>query len=213
MMSILRYDEAELVQRLQTLPNRLRVAFAAACAERQLPNYLSFSVATGQGHPSTLTEALDLMWDDSQKKGAAGVGFSERLEECMDLLPKGHQETLDDNGFADDAVMTVVYAIRARLTCDPHEAAYAAYVAYSALVEFVSQARGMAATGRLEKERILAHPLVQAEFRRQRTDLTQLKQLTGENGIRERDGLADLRRRAQHAAKVFFGPSSAREFR
>jgi uncharacterized protein YjaG (DUF416 family) len=207
-MSILRYDRKKLVYQLQTLPNRLRVAFAAACAERQLPNYLKFSDATGKGSPQVLSEGLDFLWHDLGRHAASNPGLSERLDACMDLLPKGHQETLDFHGFADDAVMTVAYAIRTRLTSDPEEAASAASVAYSALDEFVSNTPGIDEAGSAAEDRIVAHPLVQAEFRRQQADLSQLRELVGENESKEKGGLANLRRRAQLDSRVFFGSSS-----
>jgi uncharacterized protein YjaG (DUF416 family) len=203
-MAIPRYDEKELTARLRALPNRLRVAFAAACAERQLPNYLKFYHATGQGDQTVLTEALGYVWNDIEQRSTSNRGFPERLEACMDLLPKGDQESLDDQGFADDAVMAVAYAIRARLTSDAREAVYAADVAHSALDEHVSDALGVQTIGPSE-ENTASHPIVQAEFKRELDDLSELERLA-KNPAGEKQRIADLRRRAQFDAKHFFEP-------
>jgi hypothetical protein len=42
-MSVLRHDERDLRKQLERMPNRLRVAFAAACAQRQVPSYVRFT--------------------------------------------------------------------------------------------------------------------------------------------------------------------------
>jgi hypothetical protein len=48
---------------------------------------------------------------------------------------------------------------------------------------------------------------VQAEFKRQRADLSQLEWLA-KHPSEETTGIADIRRRAKRDAQVFFGPVS-----
>jgi hypothetical protein len=48
-MTILRFDETQLVRNLEQLPPLIRVVFAAMCAERLRPAYLAFSTLTGRG--------------------------------------------------------------------------------------------------------------------------------------------------------------------
>ena len=69
-MSILHFDKSALIAQLDRLPNRLRVAFAAACAERQLPNYARFSEATGEESPKRLEDTLRRVWDDIEGRTA-----------------------------------------------------------------------------------------------------------------------------------------------
>jgi uncharacterized protein len=204
-MSILRFDKNALIAQLERLPNRLRVAFAAACAERQLPNYFRFSKATGRGSPERLVGALRRVWDDIEGRPAGSTELEDCLETCMSLLPE------EDEGdhcvlgyYAEDAVSAVAYAIEARLKSDAHEAVESACVAYSALDDYVSDTLNIRSSGRNEEKQILSHPLVQAEFERQRVDLLRLQEIA-KNPASEKDGIAELRRRAQADAKVFFG--------
>jgi alkylation response protein AidB-like acyl-CoA dehydrogenase len=64
--------------------------------------------------------------------------------------------------------------IEARLKSDLRDAARAAERAHEALDEFVGVARARGIDQK-EEERIRSHPLVQAELRRQRVDLSQLE--------------------------------------
>ena len=65
MADLLCFDESGLIARLAKLPNEWRVAFAALCAERQLPNYVRFSTRSGLGNPGVLREALASIWDEA----------------------------------------------------------------------------------------------------------------------------------------------------
>jgi uncharacterized protein YjaG (DUF416 family) len=93
-MPILRFDEKALLAQLRRLPNQLCVAFAAACAERQLPNYASFSKVTGTGNPNLLAKALIRIWQDIEGNSATRVELLKKLNSCMSLLPKDEVEGL-----------------------------------------------------------------------------------------------------------------------
>src|SRR5258708_21682150 len=175
-MSILRFDAIALLAQLERLPNRLRVAFAAACAERQLPNYFRFSEATGQGNPEVLVAALRFLWKDIEGRPVGSIELKDCLERCMSLLPE--EDVVDLYGFGyyvEDAVAAVAYAIEARLKSDAHDAVESARVAYSALDEYVSATLNLRSIGQDDEARLIAHRLVHAEYERRRTDLGKLR--------------------------------------
>ncbi len=115
-MSILRHDENKLWAQLGQLPSRLRVAFAVACAQRQVPNYVRFSKVAGQGDATALIRALSRLWDELEGSAAAKGLLQQQLDSCMSLLPDPEN---DPHGrlayYAEDAVSSAVYAIGARL--------------------------------------------------------------------------------------------------
>jgi uncharacterized protein YjaG (DUF416 family) len=208
-MSILRYDQKELVARLRILPNRLRVAFAAACAERQFPNYVHFSARTRQGNPDALAGALGRLWDDLEGKPASDDQLRQNLDTCMSLLPDEDSADPDVVYPAEDAVSSIVYAISARLDADLQQAVSAAQAAHDSLDQHVQEVLGVESFGRNEEERIIAHPLIQAEFSRQLADLCQLERLAKHPG-EETAGIAELRRRAKFDAQTFLARSDDR---
>jgi uncharacterized protein len=207
-MSILRRDEKELWRQLERLPNRLRVAFAVACAQRQVPSYVRFSKVARQGNPDALIGALSCLWDELQGKPVAERQLREQLDSCMSLLPDPDQDPHGGLAFyAEDAVSSAAYAMGARLKSDIEQAIWAARSAYNALDGFVSAKNPSGSFDQEEEERIRLHPLVQAELRRQQADVEQLGKIAA-GSITEREGVAELRRRAQADATVFFGQQS-----
>jgi uncharacterized protein YjaG (DUF416 family) len=110
-------DEKELLARLERLPNRLRAVFAAACAERQLPNYLPYSMKDPQRNPDALARLLNRLWADLEGNQVADADLQQDLDKCMSLLPA--EDSTDYT--AEDAVSAVAYAISTRLDagCPP----------------------------------------------------------------------------------------------
>jgi uncharacterized protein YjaG (DUF416 family) len=207
-MSVLRHDERDLWKQLERMPNRLRVAFAAACAQRQVPNYIRFTKAAGQGSPDVLIGALGCLWDDLLGGKVTENELRRQLDACMSMLPDKDDYYDRLAYYAEDAVSAAVYAIGARLGSDVQQVIWAGRRAYEALHEFVSAEKpDSEAIDQKEEERILSHSLVQAELRRQQVDLGQLQKI--EAGlIHEEEGIVDVRRRAQADAGAFFGPQS-----
>jgi len=198
----LRFDEARLISQLMDLPNELRVAFAALCAERQLPNYIRFSTKSGIGNPSVLTEALSSIWDDLQQRSVSNAQLATILERCMALIPTGEEDTDEETAYAEDAAASVAYTIRARLAGDPQEAAWAARRAYEAVDHFILSQLNPAIVEQDLEGVVIAHPLAQAELKRQQADLRDLHSVSGENRFPARV-ISELRDRARHDAELF----------
>jgi uncharacterized protein YjaG (DUF416 family) len=201
-MPILRFDERGLLAQLRRLPNQLRVAFAAACAERQLPNYISFSKVTGTGNPNLLTRILFRIWEDIEGSSASDYDLHKELNSCMSLLPNDEADSPEQQAYANDAVASVAYTIRARLTDDCREALWAARRAYEALDRYVIAQLNPIIVEPDAENRIVAHPLIQAELRRQRADLSELQQ-AAMNAANERNVITDLHNRSQMDAALF----------
>jgi uncharacterized protein YjaG (DUF416 family) len=204
-VSILHHDEKELWRQLERLPNRLRVAFAAACAQRQVANYVRFSTATGQGNPNILIGALSRLWDVLQGDPTTTRQLQQQLDSCMSLLPDPEQDALGGLAYyAEDAVSSAAYALGAWIKSDIQQAVWAARRAYNALDEYVGAMNPVGPFDQKEEDRIRLHSLVQAELRRQQADVAQLLKIAA-GSITEREGVAELRHRAQNDARVFFG--------
>jgi len=201
-----RFDESRVIARLERLSVPLRVAFAAACAERQMPAYRMFESQNGCEAPNALERALEDVWMDPGQ--VRDREWSEhRIEELMALIPQeeGFQQPwTQDTTNAQNAGMSAIYALRAKLAGDPQEAAWAARIAYEALDNFVINSESINTNNSDGELRVLSHPLVQAELTRQQRDLDELhaaRQAPAELIVRLRD-------RAKAEAATFFGSSS-----
>lgn len=172
------FDEARLVAEIGLLAPPLRVAFAAACAERQLPAYRRFEHLHGRPVPNALELALQEVWADPTPPADIGA-FEERIETLMDLVPQDDNIVgpwTQDTTNAQNAGMAALYALHTKLRADPQEAASAALVAYEALEFFVIDLEDLRdASVSVTESRVRNHPLVQAELARQSRDIADLK--------------------------------------
>lgn len=80
------YDLDTLGEELSQLPPFHRIAFAASCCERLLPNYYIFSREESKSNPSYLQEALDEVWLILGGKQMDRVRILELKENCMSAL-------------------------------------------------------------------------------------------------------------------------------
>ena len=204
-MATLRFDEPELIARLDSLPREHRAAFAAACAERLFPAYVRFSREARQAAPETLRTALNLLWDDLMGVPQPEQEVRASARTCLALVPSEEDEPSDAQPYAEDAATALGYALEARVSTGSQEAMWSARRAYETLDRFVMfDDSGVVVTA--NERRLLEHPLVQAELARQHRDLDEL--LTAKDrDVREVS--ARLRDRAKEEAGIFFGSASA----
>lgn len=199
-----KFDEQKLIAQLVRLPVPLRIAFAASCAERQMRSYRLFKAQWLRAAPDAMQGALDDIWNRPYEVDDAGA-FEEYVEGLMALIP---QEASMQNSWSQEATnaqnagMAVVYALRTMLRGEPQEAAWAARVAYEALDNFVINNEGIDPSTPGGQARVLMHPLIQAELRRQERDIQELLATSGQEIT---DAIMSLRARAKAEAADFFG--------
>jgi uncharacterized protein YjaG (DUF416 family) len=194
---MIHYDEPKLIRSLETLPNYARVAFAAACAERQMANYAG--VNTKPDGFDLVASALDSIWNELMGAPTSDEAFRHHLANCMSAMSEPETE---EAIATEDAIASVAYSLRARLAGDSREAAWAARTAYDALDTHVMRRIDTTEITREIKRRVLAHPWVQAELKRQERDLLDLIELTRNKG-NAIPMIAKLRERAKEAAQNF----------
>ena len=169
------YNEQHLIDSLSELPAPARVAFAALCAERILPATESAVGANGESVRALLDSALDALWQDVTGQPLSGERLETLLAECMALLSEEPQGWSESNPYAEDAVASVAYAIRTRLSDEAREAAWAARRAYEAADQAAIRQRDLDMNSPGAEAEVLSDPLVQAELRYQSDDLIQLR--------------------------------------
>jgi uncharacterized protein len=102
-----------LKRELENLPELHRVAFAAACCERLLPNYNAFCKIFNWGVPEVPRVALDEVWQILQGKLVDPVKVNQLREDC------GREDVFPDClEFGDDSLepQEALVALRATLT-------------------------------------------------------------------------------------------------
>lgn len=170
------YDEARLGEQLEGLPRRLRVAFAAACAERLYRVYAPHEETAYYGEPGELSGLLRQLWHECES-GELTSDWVERITmRVAEVIPHdddvlcglGHDWL---NSFA----YALVYALDTHRTGDARVAVWAAMKSYDTLSAVVAGRRGFDPYAPGAKELIRRDPLVQGEVARQRRDLEELQ--------------------------------------
>ncbi len=175
MVSLLHFDRAQLLAKIEQLSEHDRTVFATAIAERTLGAYAKYSNRTGRGSLGQLREILACLWAD-----LAGIPMSEQevatmIDRATELLPgEDHRPWVLEQGAAEDAVSAVLYSLRSRKSGLPEEAAWAATCAGDALDDFVISRDDIDTNVPGSEARVVADPLMQAELARQHRDLEEL---------------------------------------
>lgn len=207
-MPILKYDEADIVQKLRQLPVRLRALFALLCALRVLPSYARFHSRTGRGDPLALQALSERLWQDLTGNTMAASELQLAVDSALRLVPAeddGWDE--ETQPYAEDAAAALAYALRARLNGDPQEAAWSARRVYEAADHFALANSGESSSRPVDEVAALSHAGVQSELARQQRDLRDLAEVAaGETAADAR--LDELRKRSQQEAATFFCAST-----
>ncbi|WP_437833015.1 DUF416 family protein [Sorangium sp. So ce1153] len=199
------FDEARLIVDLERLPAPFRIAFAAACAQRQLPAYQLFEVQAGRVVLNALESALQEVWAEPDLPGNP-TDLERKIEVALSLIP--HEDGVrgpwtQEATNAQNAGTAVIYALRTKLAGEAQEAAWAARVAYEALDNFVINKERIDTNKPGEELRVLSHPLVQAELDRQWRDV---RELLAAKEHESSETIHRLRDRARTESTTFFGP-------
>lgn len=173
--SVLRYDEAQLVNALEELSVAGRATFAAACAERMVAVYRWFHGRTGQGDPAVLEQGLADLWATLEGRGRPASGLELQQSAAEGLVPQEEDSWVDEHAYAENAAAAVAYAIRSWLTGSAQEAAWAARQLYDALDYRVTNRDALDLNTPGVQEVIDADPLIQRELTRQQRDLEVLR--------------------------------------
>jgi hypothetical protein len=125
---VLHDDERALLRRLSRLDRCGRTAFAAACAERLLPLFASYTRSEGRPVDSSrLAEVLAASW-----AAAAGQGDVSRdaADLAESLVPSDESGWTDQTAFAQNAAAAVAYAARTWRADSAQDATWAARQVY-----------------------------------------------------------------------------------
>ena len=200
---MLTFDKDQMAAQIEHLPKRLRVAFAAACAQRQLPSYVSTSAVNPTGNPEAVTRMLRELWEGVEQNAFEPEKLRRDVALCDLLTPSHDTEWFSGAGFAQTALLSLAYAFDSALSGGSQVSLLAAKCAVSALDDYIIQNFRVDVTAPGARSFIRAFPIMQAELSRQQADLTELSAAARHPGS-EAAVIARIRRRAESDAGSFF---------
>jgi len=172
-MNSIKFDINRLHRELECLPKSYRVAFAASCCERLLPNYLALSRSTYRAGYSTLRKALDRVWASLAGEHLPLLMIQQLKQTCEQTIP-------DASGFTDyqiaaalDASRAVLETVQCMADGSPRRAAEVASIAKDTVYLYI-RCRDDLAYSAEAMERIQVDPLFVRELQTQRCVLDAL---------------------------------------
>jgi uncharacterized protein YjaG (DUF416 family) len=176
MLEPLEFDEQWLVDRLEALPRRSRVAFACACAERLHSAHQRHEQRVARGSPGEFSAILARLWYECETDDVARQWAQRSVNRIDALLPHSDEgDWTPDRDAADAFAMALANALEVHLGGESRKAAFAGYYVYEVLRNIVLTIRQVDLNRPgAESTAMRTNPFVQAELRRQRRDLEEL---------------------------------------
>lgn len=168
------FNERKMRAWLSPLNHRARVAFVLSCCERTLPHLVAFGEEAGDCSPAELRAILDAAWWYLN-----GKDLDDEIPALIDAAkraaPASPEGSSIHSGPAVNAGFAVVLLLETIANGALDKVIEAAAVANDS-AESYAQADLQLTEGTPDAEaQILAHPLVQAELKRQREDIKLLR--------------------------------------
>jgi hypothetical protein len=191
---------------IDRLPTRLKGALAAACAQRQAEVYRAYIRRTSEDTSAEFDDLLDTIWTDTHCLTASKRDHLIWHGQGVLLVPRKDAKRDIYKAGAEIAVLSLLNSNSVLLTGEAEDTCYAAHNAFMSIYNFLTSPFGTDPQFDVKRPdtlaRIMAHPLTQAEHRRQERDLIDL-----EDSIRQQEvistAVARLRKRSEIEAKDF----------
>jgi uncharacterized protein YjaG (DUF416 family) len=197
------YDHSVITARLTQIDKVLRPLFAVTIAERFLPALQEYVNMGGKVNGALVTDALNIVWQVAEGHRPDVKEVQTLLDRCMEAVRVTASEETETAFYAQEAITCIAYALRAILSDDPQEAAWAAQCGYEAVDHYVIEQLALDVNREGSSETIQSHPVVQRELDRQEEVLQLLEKITAASGPRL-GMLRDLRKISKQWALTVF---------
>lgn len=188
------FEKDQMRQSLSQLESWKQIAFMALCCERMVPNYEQFAAETSFGDPLVLRLGLGAAW--------SWLVTRQVPDHLNTVRMAVEQQTPDTTNFASpftsaalDAVNAVACLLDALVNPEIADPVEVAVLSYDTVDIYVQEIEDLDPREDGFEDRILSHPLMQKELRRQREDLSYLEHWNGS----QIDGARLLREQRQNS--------------
>jgi uncharacterized protein YjaG (DUF416 family) len=177
-MATFSYSKIAVQQRLEPLPDRMRVAFGLSCCERMFPNYLACKKKIKWGDERPLRLAMDALWEWIGGKRFTEPNIKKFMNECEVVAPNSEDFSEVLTTPAQDACFAVCCVLEYLLTQNLDRIVQASTYSIDTLDLWVQEIQSgfsriptIVPNSPEREERIRLYPLMQRELARQDADL------------------------------------------
>ncbi|OUL35327.1 hypothetical protein BV375_02410 [Nostoc sp. 106C] len=182
-MNLKLYEFDVLEAELTWLLSAHRLAFAAACCERLLPNYSLVRQEDGWGDPSILRNALNEVWFFIQGQPISGEQIRQLLKVCSEVVP--HADDVSGSQYdveAQEAASAICFSLEACLDPTPKNIIKVAKSVMNTIDGYLTAMKDIENPNwwdekslEEQKKEFALHPLAMREIAKQSEDLQSLK--------------------------------------
>lgn len=165
------FDPDIVRDRISHLPKEAHLAFLLSLAERLLLNYVAFSREERWGDAQALRAAVDLGWTALKGADMDEATITRALTSCEAVTPDTENFKSQFASAALDAAVTAALVLEFIKHSDSEKVIEAASLAHDTVDMFVQEREDWDPQDPDLERKILSHPLMQRELRRQREDL------------------------------------------
>ncbi len=182
---MLTFNKIKLIESLKPLSNEYRVAFAASCCERLVPNYDAFWVIENWGEPQVLHDAIEKVWAYVDGISPSKEEINSLILACNDIMPDTEEFSSIFTGLAVNSVAAIIHTLRASIEADLEELASVGSLAVECVDSYLSAVNdpkiGIHSADKTFDDWLEHAPLLVAELNKQHEDIQFLKSWTGKN--------------------------------
>lgn len=200
-MENLSFNKDSLARELERLDRTRKIAFGVACCERLLPHYLTFKDEVRWGDEQPLMKALNRVWEHLLGGELTKDEIRTLTNKCESVAPDSEDFESIHTSFAQDATFSVCAVLDYVAQDDVERITQVAAFAIDTVDLYVQESQNMNPNDPQLEQKILRHPLMQQELKRQREDIELLKNLD----LEREDVIQDLRQRWSNQSKSNIG--------
>ncbi|OPX54544.1 hypothetical protein SAMN02745127_02666 [Oceanospirillum multiglobuliferum] len=160
-------------QQLKELAPWQQTAYAAAMAERMLPNYSLFCQATGQGDAAQMKNSLMLIWELLSSKESK-INFEVQIEKIAQLIPDANEFDMYGVYPAIDAAMAVHTAMELAMGTLSEEVTRVSRLMRQTIIGFIEATETLPDDEKKRRSYLNDHELMQFDRDFQDEVLTQI---------------------------------------
>lgn len=181
---MLAFNKIKLIKNLRPLYNEYRVAFAASCCERLVPNYNAFCIIENWGNPEVLYGALEKVWVYVEGGSLSKEDIDSLILSCKEIIPDTEDFYSIFTELAVNSVAAIIYTLRSIIETDLDELANVGGLAVESVESYLSAVNdpkiGVHSADKAFDTWLKRAPLLVSELNKQQEDIQFLESWMGE---------------------------------
>ena len=165
------YNKNLISQRLDYMSESQRVAFAASCCERLLPNYKKFVEVDNWGDYNSLRRILNRIWNHASGQIISNDEIRQFLKICYDVVPNSDDFTSMYTSYAIDAGASLYNTLKYCLEGDIKCLTSVVDASINTVDLFIQEKYNICPSDPNLEQKITSEKLMQTELKKQLEDL------------------------------------------